>query len=103
MKRIIDMNKAFQIALARLLDPLVLRGLHLDDADTSVTRAPRPEPEILGIPQYHKSITDRNFVAAAVQREALMALETEVLLTVAESYAVSYRARAVMPLIMWKP
>jgi len=97
------MNKAFQIALARILDPLVLRFVPPDDDDTSVVRAPRPEPEIIAIPEYHKGISDRNFVAAQVQREALMELETEVLLTVAESYAISYRARAIQPLIIWKP
>jgi hypothetical protein len=48
-------------------------------------------------------MADRNFIAAAQQREALRALETEVLLTVAESHAISYRARAVQPLIIWRP
>ncbi len=93
------MNKTFQLALARILDPLLLRHVRLDDPETRAMRSPRPEPEVLAIADYHKAIAARNFVAAAVQREALMALETEVLLTVAESYAVSYRARAMHPLI----
>jgi hypothetical protein len=97
------MNKAFQIALARILDPLVLRFVPPDDGDTSVQRPPRPEPEIIAIAEYHRGRADRNFIAAQMQREALMELETEVLLTVAESYAISYRARAIQPLIMWKP
>ncbi len=97
------MNKAFQIVLARILDPLVLRHLQLSDSDTAPPRVPRPEPEIIAIAQYHRAMADRNFIAAAQQREALMQLEMEVLLTVAESYAISYRARAVQPLIMWKP
>ncbi len=96
------MNKAFQTALARILDPLVLRHVLLDDGDTTAIRAPRPEPEIIAIPQYHRGVAARNFVAAAEQREALMALETELLLTFAESYAIAHRARAVQPLIMWK-
>jgi hypothetical protein len=98
-----DMNKAFQIMLSRILDPLVLRQLHFDEAAPCQPRSPRPEPEIIALPQYHKGISDRKFVAAAVQREELMALETEVLLTVARSYAVTFRARAVQPLIVWKP
>jgi hypothetical protein len=98
-----NMNKEFKLVLARILDPLVLRNLKLDDSQPSGPLNPRPEPEIIAIPEYHKGRSDRNFVAAMATREALMALETEVLLTVAESCAISYRARAVQPLIMWKP
>jgi hypothetical protein len=94
-----DMNKAFQATLARILDPLVLRQLHMAEPDTSKVLPPRPEPEIIAISQYHKGISDRNFIAAAAQREELIALETVVLLTVAESYAITYRARGVQPLI----
>jgi hypothetical protein len=97
------MNKAFQAILARILDPLALCSVALDDDETSFARKPRPEPEIIGSPRYHQRVTDQNFIAAARLQEKLLALEAEVLLTCAASYAVILRARAVRPLILCNP
>jgi hypothetical protein len=80
------MNKASRIALIRILGPLAARQM-------------RPVEEASAFGAGQQAVALQSFAAAFAVRDQLKQLEDEMLIVMAQSHAVSRRARAVRPLI----
>ena len=93
----------FGTVLARILSPdALLRAAALDECvavGLDATPRPRPEPEIMARRMYHQAMCERNRAAAITQRDQIVDLEVEVLVTLAESHAVVRKSKTIRPLI----
>ena len=87
MGRVIEMDNASRATLMRILGPLAARHMRPLENDHASTVARQ------------QLIALKSFAAAFLVREHLKRLETETLIILAESHAVSRRAKTVRPLI----
>lgn len=97
------MNEALRAVITRILTPNELFKLQNEECLSpylgDATVKPKPEPEIIASRQYHRAVSERNYLAAEIQREQLLELEVEILLTLARSYSLVCKSAATKPMI----
>lgn len=99
------MNEALRTVITRILTPTELLKLRTEECLSPYPEQPvvkpKPEPEIIASRQYHRAVTERNYLAAEIQREQLLELEVQILLTLAHSYLLVCKSATTKPMITY--
>lgn len=97
------MNEALRTVIARILTPPELLKMRTEECLSPYPEQPvlkpKPEPEIIANRKYHRAVSERNYLTAEIQREQLLELEVQILLTLAHSYSLVCKSAATKPMI----